>query len=85
MGIYFKNKKNLEKNICPYLSRSWIYLYNGERIVMIDKDIPEICLFQSDDENISVQMQNDFHAFVDAKHKIMKFILHLDRIWTEIF
>ena len=35
--------------------------------------------------NISVQMQNEFHDFFDTKYKIMKLILHLDRIWTEIF
>ena len=26
----------------------WIYLYNSERTGMIDKNVPEICLFQSD-------------------------------------
>ena len=35
--LYFKNKKNLEQLIC---------LYNGERMGMIDKGVPEICLFQ---------------------------------------
>ena len=30
-------------------------------------------------------MQNEFPNFLDTKYKIMKFILHLDRIWTEMF
>ena len=29
-------------------------------------------------------MQNEFHNFLDIKYKIMKFILHLDRILTEM-
>ena len=47
-GLYLKNKNNLEEKQYPFLSRSWIYLYNGERIGMIDKGVPEICLFYSD-------------------------------------
>ena len=49
---------------------------------MIDNlGVPEICLFQSDGINISVQMQNEFHDFVDTKYKIMKFILHLKSLF----
>ena len=67
-------------------------------MVMIDKGVPEICLFQSDKKqtyknkqtnktkNIYVQIQNEFHDFFHTKYKIMEFILHyLDRIWTEMF
>ena len=54
-------------------------------MVMIDKGFPEICLFQSDGIKKFVQIQNKFHDFVDTKYKIMRFILHLDRIWTEMF
>ena len=41
-GYIFKNKKNLEKVMSIFISRSWIYLYNGGRIGMIDKGVPEI-------------------------------------------
>ena len=33
--LNFKNNTILKK--CPFLSRSWIYLYNGERMGMIEK------------------------------------------------
>ena len=37
---------------------------------MIDKGVPEIYQFQSDGiKNVSVQMQNEFHNFVDTKYK----------------
>ena len=42
----WKKKKKTNKN--TFLSRSWIYLYNDERIGTIDKGVPEICLYQSD-------------------------------------
>ena len=29
-GLYFKNLREILKKLCPFLSRSWIYLYNGE-------------------------------------------------------
>ena len=55
-------------------------------MMMIERGVPEICLFQSDGiKNISVQMQKIFHDFVDTKYKIMKSIMHLDRIKTEMF
>ena len=48
MVAIFKNKTNLEQTMSiSNLSRSWIYLYNGERMGMTNKGAPEICLFQS--------------------------------------
>ena len=54
---------------------------------MIDKGFSEIMLILVGwHKNISVQnMQNEFHDFVDTKYKVMKFILYLGSIWTEMF
>ena len=43
-----ENQEMNHLNYSSAVSRSWIYLYLGEKIVMIDKGVPEICSFQSD-------------------------------------
>ena len=59
------SSNEISKTLNPYISKlvlwhlstssttvfnwSWIYLYNGERMWMIDKGVPEIYLFQSND------------------------------------
>ena len=64
-GGYILRTRKILKKIRPFLSRSWIYLYNGERTVMIDKGVPFFSSF----------IDTKFGIF----NEIMKFILHLDR------
>ena len=47
MGGYILRTRDILNKQCPFLSRSSINLYNGERMGMIDKGVPEIRLFQS--------------------------------------